>query len=160
MWDSRSGLPDSIAESTILSVASSCSSWTCSGRGSGFRIESSTRWMRLATISMSASTRSSSKERNWAAGSLPSKAATTNTRQLASRIIAIRRRVALVAAAQSGRIDQFQRGLCDLLGVIDLAELCDARVGNGGHGALPGMGQRRVGRHTRQPVEEGVFPDP
>ena len=110
--------------------------------------------MRLVTISMSASTRSSSNERRSAAGSVPSKAATTNTRQPASRIMAIRAALPSCVRLRPGVSTSSIAAMRDLLRMVDLAELLDARVGDRGHRALAGVGQRRIGRHARQPMEQ------
>ena len=68
--------------------------------------------------------------------------------------------VALVRAAQARRIDQFDRRQGDLLGVIDLAELRDARLGDGRHRALAGVGQRGVGGHPAEPMEQRALARP
>ena len=95
--------------------------------------------MRLATISMSASRRSSSKDRIWAGASAPSKAATTNTRQPASRIIASRAALPSCVRLKPGVSTSSIAAMRDLLGMVDLAELLDAGIGDGRHGALAGV---------------------
>ena len=50
-------------------------------------------------------------------------------------------RVALVRAAQPGRVGQFQRGQRHLLRVIDLAQPLDAGLGHRRHGRLRDVGQ-------------------
>ncbi len=57
-------------------------------------------------------------------------------------------------AAEAGRIDQLERGDRHFLGVINLAERLDARLGHGGHRALRGMRERRIGLHAGKPFEE------
>jgi hypothetical protein len=64
---------------------------------------------------------------------------------------------AFMRAAQAGRIDNFERRLRDLLGLIDFAKLRDSRLWNGRHRALRGMRESRIGRDARQPVEEGAL---
>ena len=88
------------------------------------------------------------------AGSVPSKAATTNTRQPASRIIAIRVALPSCVRLRPGVSTSSSAASVTFFGMVDLAERLDARVGDGGHGALAGVGQRRIGRHARQPVEQ------
>ena len=83
--------------------------------------------MRLVTISMSASTRSSSNERRSASGSVPSKAATTNTRQPASRIMASRAALPSCVRLRPGVSTSSIAAMRDLLRMVDLAERLEAR---------------------------------
>ena len=118
------------------------------------RSESSTRFNRLVTISMSASTRSSSSERRSASGV---GAAEGGHHEHQAAGLADRRQpggVSLVGPAQPRRIDHLQGRQGDFLGMVDLAERFHAGLGDGGHGALAGVRQGRVGRHARQPLQQ------
>ena len=130
MCDSRSGLPDSIAASTIFNVPCSCSNCWCSGRGRASSVDLRRAGCGWSTISMSASTRSSSNERRSAAGSAAVEGG--HDEHQAARLADHRQPggVALVRAAHARRIDQFDRRQRDLLRMVDLAELLDARVGD------------------------------
>ena len=57
-------------------------------------------------------------------------------------------------AAEARRIDEFERGQRDLLGMIDFAERLDAFVRHDRHRALRSMGQRRIGLDAGEPFEQ------
>ena len=67
------------------------------------------------------------------------------------------RGVAFVRAAEAGRVNQFQRGPRDFLRMVNVAKLIDARIGHGGHGALPDVRRRRIGLDAGEPFEERTF---